>query len=98
VYIELNKYGSVANCRLMKSSGDSTLDTESVAIVLRAAPFPKPTLDLLRFFIVVVRFSAHGEVCIARPRRDMKKRLLEASKAKLPIKINWLGDLDSNQD
>ncbi len=42
IYFELNDDGSVKNEKLLKSSGDAALDVESLALVQRAAPFPKP--------------------------------------------------------
>jgi len=57
VYFEVNDQGEAKNIKLLKSSGDTELDVESLAIVLRAAPFPKPPQGAQRIFAIDIGFG-----------------------------------------
>ena len=49
--------GKVSKIKLLKSSGDSALDVESLAMVMRAAPFPPPPPGAEREFAIMVDFD-----------------------------------------
>lgn len=57
IYFEINDDGSAKNIRLLKSSGDTELDAESLAVVLRASPFPKPPPGARRVFAADIEFD-----------------------------------------
>jgi TonB family protein len=57
IYFEVNDNGSAKNIRLLKSSGDTELDAESLAVVLRASPFPKPPQGAQRAFAADIEFD-----------------------------------------
>ncbi len=57
IYFEVNDDGSAKNIRLLKSSGDTELDAESLAVVLRASPFPKPPQGAQRAFAADIEFD-----------------------------------------
>ena len=57
VAFELNDDGSVKSEKLLTSSGDAALDVESLAVVQRAAPFPKPPPGAQKFFAVDIIFG-----------------------------------------
>ncbi len=56
IYFELNDDGSVKSEKLLKSSGDAALDVESLALVQRAAPFPKPPTGAQKVFAADITF------------------------------------------
>lgn len=56
VYFDLNDDGSVKSEKLLRSSGDAALDVESLALIQRAAPFPKPPPGAQKFFAVDITF------------------------------------------
>ena len=56
VAFELNDDGSVKSEKLLKSSGDASLDVESLALVQRAAPFPKPPPGAQKVFAADITF------------------------------------------
>jgi periplasmic protein TonB len=56
VAFELNDDGSVKSEKLLKSSGDAALDVESLALVQRAAPFPKPPPGAQKVFAADITF------------------------------------------
>jgi periplasmic protein TonB len=56
IYFELNDDGSVKNEKLLRSSGDAALDVESLALVQRAAPFPKPPSGAQKVFAADITF------------------------------------------
>ncbi len=58
VAFELNDDGSVKSEKLLDSSGDAALDVESLAVVQRAAPFPKPPPGAQKVFAVDIIFGA----------------------------------------
>jgi colicin import membrane protein len=58
IYFELNDDGSVKSEKLLKSSGDAALDVESLALVQRAAPFPKPPAGAQKVFAADITFPA----------------------------------------
>ncbi len=49
--------GELTNVSLLRSSGDTDLDVESLALVARAAPFPKPPPDAQRAFAAEITFG-----------------------------------------
>jgi len=49
--------GELTNVSLIRSSGDTDLDVESLALVARAAPFPKPPPDAQRAFAAEITFG-----------------------------------------
>ena len=53
--------GKLTNVSLLRSSGDSDLDVESLALAARAAPFPKPPPDAQRAFAAEITFGAEVE-------------------------------------
>jgi periplasmic protein TonB len=57
VTFELNDDGSVKSEKLLDSSGDAALDVESLAVVQRAAPFPKPPPGAQKVFAVDIIFG-----------------------------------------
>lgn len=56
IYFELNDDGSVKNEKLLRSSGDAALDVESLALVQRASPFPKPPPGAQKIFAADITF------------------------------------------
>ncbi len=56
VAFELNDDGTVKNEKLLRSSGDAALDVESLALVQRAAPFPKPPPSAQKVFAADITF------------------------------------------
>lgn len=56
VYFELNDDGSVKNEKLLESSGDAALDVESLALIQRTAPFPKPPPGAQKIFAADITF------------------------------------------
>jgi colicin import membrane protein len=56
IAFELNDDGTVKSEKLLKSSGDATLDVESLALVQRAAPFPKPPPGAQKVFAADITF------------------------------------------
>ena len=57
VYFELDDAGGVKTVKLLKSSGDAELDVESLALVERAAPFPKPPRGAQKVFAAVIEYD-----------------------------------------
>jgi periplasmic protein TonB len=57
VYFELDDKGGVKTVRLLKSSGDTELDVESLAVVERAAPFPKPPPGAQKAFAADIEYD-----------------------------------------
>jgi TonB family protein len=53
----LDELGGVASVSLLRSSGDADLDSESVALVRRASPFPPPPPEVKRSFVIEVAFG-----------------------------------------
>lgn len=53
----LNRSGGVASVNLLRSSGDSELDAESVALVRRTAPFPAAPPGAEHTFTIEVAFG-----------------------------------------
>jgi colicin import membrane protein len=49
--------GHVVKLKLLKSSGDAALDVESLALVMRAEPFPPPPPGAEREFAITVDFD-----------------------------------------
>jgi colicin import membrane protein len=49
--------GHVVKLKLLKSSGDAALDVESLALVMRAEPFPPPPPGAEREFSITVDFE-----------------------------------------
>lgn len=49
--------GHVVKLKLLKSSGDAALDVESLALVMRAAPFPPPPPGAEKEFAITVDFG-----------------------------------------
>ncbi len=58
VAFELNDDGTVKTEKLLRSSGDAALDVESLALVQRAAPFPKPPPGAQKVFAADITFPA----------------------------------------
>lgn len=57
IQFELNDDGTVKNVTLLQSSGDASLDVESLAVVERAAPYPKPPPGAQKAFAAVIEFD-----------------------------------------
>ncbi len=57
IQFELNDDGTVKNVSLLQSSGDASLDVESLAVVERAAPYPKPPPGAQKAFAAVIEFD-----------------------------------------
>jgi TonB family protein len=57
VYFEIDDNGGVKSVKLVQSSGDTELDVESLAVVERAAPFPKPPRGAQRAFAAEIEFD-----------------------------------------
>ncbi len=57
IYFELDDAGGVKSVKLLKSSGDAELDVESLALVERAAPFPKPPQGAQKSFAAVIEYG-----------------------------------------
>jgi len=60
VSFALDRKGMVANARVIQSSGSSALDSEAVALLKRAEPFPAPPATFPGEFVVVrlpIRFT-----------------------------------------
>jgi colicin import membrane protein len=53
----LDESGRIASVSLLRSSGEADLDTESVAVVNRAAPFPPPPPGAQDSFAIEVAFG-----------------------------------------
>jgi colicin import membrane protein len=53
----VDESGAVATVSLLRSSGEADLDTESVDLVRRAAPFPPPPPKAKRSFAIEVAFE-----------------------------------------
>jgi colicin import membrane protein len=56
----LDETGRVLVAALLRSSGDRDLDNESLAVIARAAPFPKPPPGVRRKFAVDIAFGMGG--------------------------------------
>ncbi len=57
VSFTIDETGALTNVSLVQSSGDADLDIESIALVARAAPFPKPPPDAQRAFAAEITFG-----------------------------------------
>ncbi|WP_395698278.1 energy transducer TonB [Methylocella sp.] len=57
VTFSLNDAGDVTKVSLLRSSGEADLDVESLALVARAAPFPKPPPGAQRDFAAEITFD-----------------------------------------
>jgi colicin import membrane protein len=57
VTFTLDDAGELTNVSLLRSSGDADLDAESLALVARAAPFPKPPPDAQHAFAAEITFG-----------------------------------------
>jgi TonB family protein len=57
IKFDLNGDGTVKSVTLLRSSGDTELDVESLAVVERAAPFPKPPAGAQKSFAAVIEFD-----------------------------------------
>ena len=57
VSFTIDETGALTNVSLVRSSGDTDLDVESLALVARAAPFPKPPPDAQRAFAAEITFG-----------------------------------------
>lgn len=57
IQFDLNDDGTVKGVKLLRSSGDTELDVESLAVVERAAPFPKPPPGAQKSFAAVIEFD-----------------------------------------
>lgn len=57
VAFSLSPSGSLAGVSLARSSGHGELDAEAVAMVRRAAPFPRPPAGAPRSFSIAVGFD-----------------------------------------
>lgn len=57
VSFTLNDAGDLTNVSLLQSSGETDLDIESLALVSRAAPFPRPPLGAQRSFAAEITFG-----------------------------------------
>jgi protein TonB len=53
----LDHSGGVASAVLLRSSGETDLDAESVAVINRAAPFPPPPPSAQHSFVIEVAFG-----------------------------------------
>jgi len=49
VYFTINKDGSISKVKLEKSSGNSVLDNQALALVAKSAPYPTPPRDSFAF-------------------------------------------------
>lgn len=56
----LDETGRVVVAALLRSSGDRDLDGESLAVIRRAAPFPKPPAGARRRFALDISFGMGG--------------------------------------
>ncbi len=61
VGFSINEDGELTNVTLLQTSGDTDLDIESVALVARAAPFPKPPPGAARTFGAEITFGLQPE-------------------------------------
>ncbi len=61
VSFAVDEAGELTNVSLLRSSGDADLDIESVALVARAAPFPKPPEGAQRAFAAEITFGLRPE-------------------------------------
>lgn len=57
IKFDLNDNGTVKSVTLLRSSGDTELDVESLAVVERAAPFPKPPPGAQKSFAAAIEFD-----------------------------------------
>jgi TonB family protein len=57
IKFDLNDDGTVKSVKLLRSSGDTELDVESLAVVERAAPFPKPPPGAQKSFAAAIEFD-----------------------------------------
>jgi TonB family protein len=57
VAFSLDEKGGVAGARLLRPSGEAELDTESLALIHRAAPFPVPPPGAQRAFAIDIAFG-----------------------------------------
>jgi TonB family protein len=57
IYFVLDDNGQVKSVKLLQSSGDASLDVESLALVVRAAPFPKPPPGSQKAFAATIEFD-----------------------------------------
>jgi colicin import membrane protein len=57
VSFALDDAGELSDVSLVRSSGEADLDAESLALVARAAPFPKPPLGAQRAFAAEITFG-----------------------------------------
>lgn len=57
IQFELNDDGTVKSLKLLRSSGDASLDVESLALVERASPFPKPPPGAQKSFAAVIEYD-----------------------------------------
>ncbi len=57
IYFEIDDNGRVKTVKLLQSSGDTELDVESLAVVERAAPFPKPPPGAQKAFAAEIEFE-----------------------------------------
>jgi TonB family protein len=53
----LDRAGNLVNVALVRSTGDRELDVEALALVRRAAPFPKPPVGVLLSFTPIIFFG-----------------------------------------
>lgn len=60
IYFELDEQGHVKTVKLLQSSADLELDVESLAVVERAAPFPKPPPGAQRIFAAQIEFDPNA--------------------------------------
>jgi periplasmic protein TonB len=61
VGFNIDRRGSVLSSRIVKSSGSEVLDAEALAVIKRAAPFPRPPAEIADSelsFVVPIRFAA----------------------------------------
>jgi len=54
----LDESGGIASVSLLRSSGEADLDSEGIALVSRAAPYPRPPPGAKRSFAIEVAFGA----------------------------------------
>lgn len=57
----LDEFGAVASVSLLRSSGAADLDSESVALIRRAAPYPPPPRQAKRSFAIEVAFGMKND-------------------------------------
>lgn len=57
----LDEFGGVSSVSLLRSSGAADLDSESVALVRRAAPYPPPPRQAKRSFAIEVAFGMKND-------------------------------------